>query len=194
VIFLISGIAENNSRAFRFAGSRIRVGGRLSYRVLGFRWSLFFMAEYAAMVVVTAVATTLYLGGWYFPGVYRLTEAHGYHNCVCCRQFDRLFLLRRSVAVSLFLAALDAAAFRYDQLMDLGWKCCCRRRLSTSWFRRLPWSRFRALTAGMEYTRRDSINAGLNLTPAGQGDCDCLGVANLFLTAAILSLINLALS
>ena len=38
------------------------------------------MAEYAAMVVVSAVATTVYLGGWYFPFVYRLTEANGYHN------------------------------------------------------------------------------------------------------------------
>jgi NADH:ubiquinone oxidoreductase subunit H len=33
------------------------------------------MAEYAAMVVVTAVATTLYLGGWYFPWVHKLELA-----------------------------------------------------------------------------------------------------------------------
>src|SRR5204863_438653 len=80
VIFLISGIAENNRATFGLAEAEAELVAGFHTEYSGFRWSLFFMAEYAAMVVVTAVATTLYLSGWYFPFVYRFTEAKGFHT------------------------------------------------------------------------------------------------------------------
>src|SRR4051812_25958844 len=122
VIFLISGIAENNRAPFDLpeAESELVAGFHTEYS--GFRWSLFFMAEYAAMVVVTAVATTLYLGGWYFPFVYRLTEAKGYHNAYVAISV-LVFLAKAGLLLYLyFWLRWTLPRFRYDQLMDLGWK------------------------------------------------------------------------
>src|SRR5215831_6463303 len=121
VIFLISGIAENNRAPFDLpeAESELVAGFHTEYS--GMRWSLFFMAEYAAMVVVSAVTTTLYLGGWYFPFVNRL-ELAGWHNTYV---IVSLFVFIVKLAVLLYLyfwLRWTLPRFRYDQLMDIGWK------------------------------------------------------------------------
>src|SRR3954452_8169303 len=120
--FLISGIAENNRAPFDLpeAESELVAGFHTEYS--GMRWSLFFMAEYAAMVVVSAIATTLYLGGWYFPFVYRLTEAKGLHNVYVAISVI-VFLTKCGLLLYLyFWLRWTLPRFRYDQLMDLGWK------------------------------------------------------------------------
>src|SRR5215475_156040 len=121
LIFLVSGIAENNRAPFDLpeAESELVAGFHTEYS--GMRWSLFFMAEYSAMVVVTAVATTLYLGGWYFPWVGRL-ETAGYHNLYVVISLI-VFLAKAGLLLYLyFWLRWTLPRFRYDQLMDLGWK------------------------------------------------------------------------
>src|SRR5437667_3760128 len=122
LIFLVSGIAENNRAPFDLpeAESELVAGFHTEYS--GFRWSLFFLAEYAAMLVVSAVAVSVYLGGWCFPVGYWFNEARGYHNLYV---IVSLLVFITKVALILyfyFWLRWTLPRFRYDQLMDIGWK------------------------------------------------------------------------
>src|SRR2546423_11127969 len=74
-IFFVSGIAENNRAPFDLPEAESELVAGLHTQYSGMRWSLFFMAEYAAMVVVAAVATTVLLGGWCVPRGVRLARS-----------------------------------------------------------------------------------------------------------------------
>src|SRR5438132_13956440 len=190
VIFVISGIAENNRAPFDLpeAESELVAGFHTEYS--GMRWSLFFMAEYAAMVVVTAVATTLYLGGWYFPCVYRLTDAHGYHNLYVALSVF-VFLSKAGLLLYLyFWLRWTLPRFRYDQLMDIGWKWLLPASLINIVVTAIGVGTFPGLDGwnGMRTIR--SMTNGLALTPSGKAIAIAFGFGNLFLTAAILSLNN----
>jgi NADH-quinone oxidoreductase subunit H len=189
VIFLISGIAENNRAPFDLpeAESELVAGFHTEYS--GFRWSLFFMAEYAAMVVVTAVATTLYLGGWYLPFVYRLTEAKGYHNAFVIVSMLVFFLKAGLLLYLYFWLRWTLPRFRYDQLMDLGWKWLLPAALINIVVSAISIVTLQGLNVSGVHTIQSMTN-GLNLTPAGKGIAIAFGVLNLFLTAGLLSLIN----
>jgi len=190
VIFLISGIAENNRAPFDLpeAESELVAGFHTEYS--GFRWSLFFMAEYAAMVVVTAVATTLYLGGWYFPYVYQLTEAKGYHNAYVAVSLV-VFLAKAGLLLYLyFWLRWTLPRFRYDQLMDLGWKWMLPAALINIVITALGVGTLQGLNGFNGMKTIVSTTSGLALTPTGKGIAIAFGVGNLLLTAALLSLIN----
>ena len=82
------------------------------------RFALFFLAEYANMIVVSTVATTLFLGGWLrpFPNVEALAFL-GILPGWCW------FLLKTFVFLYIFLwIRATLPRYRYDQLMRIGWK------------------------------------------------------------------------
>ena len=190
VIFVISGIAENNRAPFDLpeAESELVAGFHTEYS--GFRWSLFFMAEYSAMVVVTAVATTLYLGGWYFPFVFRFTEARGFHNLYVVASLI-VFLAKVGLLLYLyFWLRWTLPRFRYDQLMDIGWKWLLPASLINIVVSAIVVFVLQALDGWHGMHTIDSIARGLNLTASGKAIAILFGFGNLFLTAGILSLIN----
>ena len=189
IIFLISGIAENNRAPFDLpeAESELVAGFHTEYS--GMRWSLFFMAEYAAMVVVSAIATTVYLGGWYFPGIYRLTEAQGHHDLYVILSIV-VFLAKLSILLYLyFWLRWTFPRYRYDQLMDIGWKWTIPAALANVVFTATSVFIVRAVDAA-GYKTINSTIGGVNLTKLGLIMMIGLGIVSLFLTAGILSYIN----
>lgn len=189
LLFLISGIAENNRAPFDLpeAESELVAGFHTEYS--GMRWSLFFMAEYAAMVVVSAVAATVFLGGWYFPFVYRL-ETAGYHNLYVLVSL-LVFLVKVSVILYIyFWLRWTLPRFRYDQLMDIGWKWLIPSALINIALSAIAIYAVQAMNGWRNMRTIEFIDRGLNLTAQGKAIVIVFGVAGLFITAALMSRIN----
>ena len=189
-IFFVSALAENNRAPFDLpeAESELVAGFHTEYS--GMRWSIFFMAEYGAMMVTAAITTTLFLGGWYFPFVYRLTEANGYHNL-----YVALCILVFVIKVSLLLYIFfwlrwTLPRFRYDQLMDIGWKWLIPAALANIFLTATAIFIVQALDGWRGIHTVESLTTGLNLTVTGKVIMIVIGFAGLFITAGLLSTIN----
>jgi len=118
ILFCICGVAETNRAPFDLpeAESELVAGFHTEYS--GFRFSLFFLAEYANMLTVAAMAVTLFLGGWLrpFPNVAALSFLDFVPG---------VFWFIGKVIVFLYFYLWFRASwprYRYDQLMKLGWQ------------------------------------------------------------------------
>ena len=188
VLFLVSGIAENNRAPFDLpeAESELVAGFHTEYS--GMRWSLFFMAEYAAMVVVAGVATTLFLGGWYLPGVLKL--AGGYNNIYVILSLI-VFIIKCAILLYIyFWLRWTFPRYRYDQLMDLGWKWLIPASLLNIVWTALTIFVVQALDGWRGIRTIESLTRGLNLTATGKGIAIAFGWAGLLLAAVFLALLN----
>jgi NADH-quinone oxidoreductase subunit H len=117
-IFLISGFAETNRLPFDLpeAESELIAGYHTEYSAMKF--SFFFIAEYANVVTVCAMVTTLFFGGWDIPGHW--DEQGGVLQTLATGGFFFLKLMFWIFFVMWIRWTLPR--FRYDQLMALGWK------------------------------------------------------------------------
>ena len=117
-IFFIGGLAETNRAPFDLPEAEQELTGGFHTEYSGMRFALFFLAEYANMIVVSSVATTLFLGGWLrpFPNVAALS----FLDIVPSWTW---FLVKSFVFLYVFIwVRATLPRYRYDQLMRLGWK------------------------------------------------------------------------
>jgi NADH-quinone oxidoreductase subunit H len=112
VIYLIAGVAEVNRAPFDLPEAEQELTAGYLTEYSGLRWSLYQMAEYINMITVSAVATTLFFGGWSFFGLERIPGLS-----------ILIFLLKIAVFMFLFIwLRATLPRIRYDRLMRLGWQ------------------------------------------------------------------------
>jgi NADH-quinone oxidoreductase subunit H len=114
VVFFISGLAETNRAPFDIpeGESEIVAGFFVEYSAMSF--ALFFLGEYANMILMSAMTTTLFLGGWLSPLPF---EPFTFVPGVVW------FVLKVCLCLFVFLwVRATFPRFRYDQLMRIGWK------------------------------------------------------------------------
>jgi NADH-quinone oxidoreductase subunit H len=118
-IFLVSGFAETNRLPFDMpeAESELVAGYHTEYSAMKF--SMFFIAEYANMVTVSAMVATLFLGGWDIP----FTAWDQIPGVAQTMVTGLVMFLKVFCWLFLFMwIRWTLPRFRYDQLMALGWK------------------------------------------------------------------------
>jgi len=87
--YLVASIAETNRAPFDLPEAESELVAGYMTEFSGFRWSLYFLAEYANMIVVASVATTLFLGGWLRP----FASVHGRPHLLNFLDFVPTFLM-----------------------------------------------------------------------------------------------------
>jgi NADH-quinone oxidoreductase subunit H len=117
-LVVIGGLAETNRAPFDLPEAEQELTGGFHTEYSGMRFALFFLAEYANMIVVSSVATTLFIGGYLrpFPNV----AALGFLDIVPSWMW---FLIKSFLFLYFFIwVRATLPRYRYDQLMRLGWK------------------------------------------------------------------------
>ena len=114
LVYFISGVAETNRAPFDVAEGESEIVAGFHVEYSGISFMVFFMAEYANMLLIATLAAVMFLGGWYAP-----------FDVAPFNWIPPFFWLFGKVAVFMFVFLWLRATFpryRYDQIMRLGWK------------------------------------------------------------------------
>ena len=114
LVYFISGVAETNRAPFDVAEGESEIVAGFHVEYSGISFMVFFMAEYANMLLIATLAAVMFLGGWYAP-----------FDIAPFNWIPPFFWLFGKVAVLMFVFLWLRATFpryRYDQIMRLGWK------------------------------------------------------------------------
>jgi len=119
VIYFISGVAETNRAPFDVAEGESEIVAGFHVEYSGAAFSVFFLAEYANMLLISMVAALLFLGGWLSP----FSGIKALQGSVLAEPSVIWLLAKLLIFAFLYLwFRATFPRFRYDQIMRLGWK------------------------------------------------------------------------
>ncbi len=122
IVFLVSSFAETNRAPFDLPEAEPELVGGFNTEYTGMKFGMFFLAEYANMATAAAFISLLYFGGWQLPvspETIGLTQ-----GSIALVAVEFLFFFLKIVFFIVFFIWVrwSLPRFRYDQLMNLGWK------------------------------------------------------------------------
>lgn len=118
-LFYVAALAENNRLPFDLSECEAELVAGYHTEYSSMKFAMFFMGEYVAMILMSALMATLYLGGWSFPGLTDPND-HSWQGVILS-----FLVFAAKVGTILFLyiwIRWTLPRFKYNQLMDLGWK------------------------------------------------------------------------
>ena len=119
ITFLVSAFAETNRLPFDLPEAEPELVGGFHTEYSSMKFAGFFLAEYANMIIASAFVVTMYLGGWQIPFI----ETFGLSETLVTILQIASFFVKMGVLLFFFIwVRWSIPRFRYDQLMNLGWK------------------------------------------------------------------------
>lgn len=119
ITFVVSAFAETNRLPFDLPEAEPELVGGFHTEYSSMKFAAFFLAEYANMIIASALIVTLYLGGWQIPYV----DKFGFSEGLTIVLQVGAFLFKLCAVMFFFIwVRWSLPRFRYDQLMNIGWK------------------------------------------------------------------------
>ncbi len=119
ITFVVSAFAETNRLPFDLPEAEPELVGGYHTEYSSFKFAGFFLAEYANMIIASCMIVTLYLGGWQIPYIDKL----GINETLMVLLQVGAFIFKVIFMLFVFLwVRWTIPRFRYDQLMNIGWK------------------------------------------------------------------------
>lgn len=117
-VFLIASFAETNRLPFDLPEAESELVGGYHTEYSSMKFALFFMGEYMSMATLSALAATLFLGGWHFPGL----DYSGWWLWAALQGIAVLMAKTTAFLLLFVWVRWTFPRFRFDQLLRLGWK------------------------------------------------------------------------
>ncbi len=121
LVYFIAGVAETNRAPFDVAEGESEIVAGFHVEYSGTAFAVFFLAEYANMILVAALAAIMFLGGWLSPLPSALADQAGL-PWLAANGFVWLLLKISALLFCFLWFRATFPRYRYDQIMRLGWK------------------------------------------------------------------------